>query len=638
MQQEQNTLVMIKTLYQIGRAFSEEPEFADYFKPYQNPFSKAEGQTVLQVEVESGKPVNIVMADFRPKKLSDYLFRRPSGSNGTFLTPASLYYHTEKTKEQSESLSKFYGRLKRTFIANKGLYEKYLQLDGFWEVFEPLFEDTVKGNLNEGNVLVVFYFDGKAPGEISEFRNLLFSEAYDKYKQSKKASFVGVNQVCAVTHESAEEVWGKVDTLGFTVDDEAFIRGGFETSGAWRMFPVSKDVVPVLEGARALVLDRLRFNFFKLNYLIVPRFVGWSDEEIRTATEALLSREKNLKTLESQNQAIINTEDRILGALEDAPFKRPGVTFDFFFFQKIQAQLSVKLHLTDVMPSRMREISERKRNTENRYRLFLNNEDKKKKREEDKRYFLTFSKMSEYFSTSIGTGLNKKIIFHPVFFQILEAVFYRQQLPEDLILKAFQDKMVTAFKNYDKEAYQFSNHGHQTFAFYQYLTQLGIFHRKPTPLMENQPVALTLEAFLEQPQHADFLKKPALKAAFLAGCLIERLLYVQRVNLKSEPFRKYLHNLQLDAARLQKIMLKWEEKLQEYVRAGYVHGKTASDWVDLKAEVFPRLLAASDVKKVEFSYAFTMGMVMQQAFTKEAIRVAKAAKAAKSDSNSNVAP
>lgn len=623
---------MIKTLYQIGRAFSEEPEFAEYFKPYQKP----EVQTVLQVEVKSGKPVNIVMADFRSKKISDYLFRKPSGSNGTFLMPSSLYYHTEKTKEQSESLSKFYGRLKRTFIANKGLYEKYLQLDGFWEVFERLFESTVKGNLNEGNVLVVFYFDGKAPGEISEFRDLLFAEAYDKYKQSKKASFVGTNQVCAVTHEPVEEVWGKVDTLGFTVDDEAFIRGGFETSGAWRMFPVSKDVVPILEGARALVLDRLRFNFFKLNYLIVPRFVGWSDEEIRMVTETLISEEKNTNTLENQSKAIIREEERIMEVLEDEPFKKPGVTFDFFFYQQKQAQFSVKLHLTDVMPSRMREISDSKKAVENCYRILVDKEIPAKGKKEGKtiKYNLTFGNLKDYFSDTVS----KEVIFHPVFFQILEAVFYRQQLPEDLILKAFQDKMVTAFKNYDKEAYQFSNHGHQTFAFYQYLTQLGIFHRKPTPLMENQPVALTLEAFLEQPQHADFLKKPALKAAFLAGCLIERLLYVQRVNLKSEPFRKYLHNLQLDAARLQKIMLKWEEKLQEYVRAGYVHGKTASDWVDLKAEVFPTLLAASDVKKVEFSYAFTMGMVMQQAFTKEAIRVAKAAKAAKSDSNSNVAP
>lgn len=627
---------MIKTLYQIGRAFSDEPEFADYFKPYQNPFTKPEGQTVLEVEVESGKPINIVMTDFRPKRLSDYLFRKPGGSNATFLTPSSLYYHTEKAREQAESLSKFYDRLRRTFAGNKALYEKYLQLEGFWETFKPMFENIVKGNLKEGNALVTFYFDGKAPGEIPAFRDLLFAEAYDKYKQSKKASFVGTNQVCAVTHEPAEEVWGKVDTLGFTVDDEAFIRGGFETSGAWRMFPVSKDVVPVLEGARALVLDRLRFNFFKLNYLIVPRFVGWSDEEIRVATEPLLSEEKNIKTLENQSQAIIKEEERIMEVLEDVPFKKPGVTFDFFFFQQKQAQFSVKLHLTDVMPSRMREISNSKKAVENCYRILVDKEipAKGKKVAKTIKYPLTFGYLKDYFSDTV----NKEVIFHPVFFQILEAVFYRQQLPEDLVLRAFHEKLVTAFKNYDKEAYQFSNHGHQTFAFYQYLTQLSIFHRKPTPLMENQPVALTLEAFLEQPQHADFLKKPALKAAFLAGCLIERLLYVQRVNIKSEPFRKYLHNLQLDAARLQKIMLKWEEKVQEYVRAKYIHEKSAEDWIDIKAQVFPTLLAASDVKKVEFSYAFTMGMVMQQAFTKEAIRVAKAAKAAKSDSNSNVAP
>lgn len=625
---------MIKTLYQIGRAFSEEPEFAHYFKPWQNPYPRAEEATVLVVDVQDKRLVTPIKAPevFRSNWLGKYLYRKPSGSNGTYLAPTSYLFVAKKAAERADSLAKFYDRLKRTFEANKNLTEQYLQLDDFWEAFKPAFETAVNDVSKDGNLLVTFRFDGAYPGE-TDFKNLLFEAAYDKYKKTNKASYIGFDHTCAVTHEKIEEVWGKVDTLGFTVDDEAFLRGGFEAAGAWKMFPVSKDVVPVLEGARALALDRLRFGFFKLSYLIVPRFIGWDEEFIKEVVKSLIKEDKPSQILDAQSNAIIHTEDLVGEIIQVERMNRPGVSFDFFFYQQKQAQFSVKLHLTDVMPSRMREISDRKKSVENRYRLLIDKHILAKGKKEGKtlKYYLTFGNLKDYFSETVS----KEVIFHPVFFQILEAVFYRQQLPEDFILKAFHEKMVTAFKNYDKEAYPFSNHGYQTFAFYQYLAQLGIFHHKPALIMENQPVALTLDEFLAQHSN-DFLKEPDRKAAFLAGCLVERLLAVQRKEMKSEPFRKYLHNLHLDPARLQKIMLKWEEKVQEYVKAEHIHPKQEYDWSVLKAEAFAGLASAAGKgigKNTAFSYAFTMGMVMQKAFTNEAIRKAMAAKKAKQENN-----
>jgi len=610
---------MIKTLYQIGRAFSEEPEFAQYFKPWQNPYPRAEEATVLVIDVKDKQLVTPIKAPevFHPKWLDKYVYRDAAGKRGTHITPTSKFFVPKKAEERADSLAKFYDRLKRTFESNKALTERYLQLDGFWETFKPAFEIAVNDVSKEGNLLVTFRFDGAYPGETA-FKDLLFEAAYDKYKKTKKASYVGYDHTCAVTHEQAGEVWGKVDTLGFTVDDEAFIRGGFDAAGAWKMFPVSKEAVPVLEGARALALDRLRFGFFKLNYLIVPRFIGWSDELIREAVKPFLKEEKRSQNLETQSQAIIHTEDLISEIIEDERLNRPGVSFDFFFYQQKQAQFSVKLHLTDVMSSRMREISEQKKSVEHRYRLLIDKQIPAKGKKEGKtiQYFLTFGNLKDYFSETVS----KKVIFHPIFFQILEAVFYRQQLPEEFILKAFHDKLVTAFKNYGKEAYPFANHGYQTFAFYQYLAQLGIIKNKSASPMKNQPVALTLDEFLAQHSN-DFLKEPDRRAAFLAGCLTERLLEAQRKALKSEPFRKYLHNLHLDPTRLHKIMVKWEEKVQEYIRAGHIKRGVEKEWAELKAEVFSGLAAATatqgTVKNTAFSYAFTMGMVMQKAFTRE---------------------
>ncbi len=612
---------MIKTLYQIGRVLGSNPRFTDYFKPYQNPFPKPEGQTVLRVVVEQGMPVNIIQEEFRMAYLEHYLFRKPAGSNGTFLTPSSYYYHSDKPKEQQESLSRFYDKLRRTIANNKKLFGPYLKEDVLKTHFNPLFEQVIEqGNLKTGNILVAFCFEGKWPGEIPEFRELLFAEAYDKYKQSKKASYVGYDHVCAVTHETVPEVWGKIDTLGFTVDDEAFLRGGFDNSDAWKMFPVSKEVVPILEGARALTLEKLRFNFAKLSYLIVPRFVGWSDDQIAEALGKLVRINEGEKTLDAQGEAIINTENLIKEIVEDDGLHRAGITFDFFFYQQQQAQFSVKLHLTDVMPSRLGQIKEVKDGVERCYKLLTDKNIAAKGKNEAKtiRYHLVLANLKDYFSDKIG----KDVIMHPMFFKITEAIFYKQRFDEGIVVRAFMDKMVHAFKNYDSEPYAFYDHGYRTFLFWRYLTQLNIFHHQTPYNMDQQTVALNLDDYLAQHQEDALIQQ--YRPAFLAGCLVEKLLAIQRKQYgKNEPFRKYLHNLSLDPDRLRKIMLKWEEKMQEYVQAGYT--KEYPSDISLRAVVLDGLKSIGNAQqanfsKTDFSYVFTLGIVMQKAFVVEASR------------------
>lgn len=618
---------MIKNLYQIGRVLGNDPDFTDYFKPYQNPFPRPEGQTVLRVMVEQGVPIKITQEAFRMSYLERYIFRKPAGSNGTFLTPSSYYYHSDKPVEQKESLDRFYKRLKKTISDNKKLFKPYLEEDTLISHFNPLFERTIQeGNLKPGNILVTFCFDGKWPGEIPEFRELLFAEAYDKYKQSKKASYIGYNHVCAVTHKIVPEVWGKIDTLGFTLDNEAFLRGGFDNSDAWKMFPVSKEVVPVLEGARALTFEKLKFSFLKLSYLIVPRFIGWNDNQIMEAMKKLISHSGNEKTQESQSRAIINTEELIEEIIQDDMLHKAGVTFDFFFYQQQQAQFSVKLHLTDIMPSRLGQIKKIKDAIERCYKLLIYKyiPAKGKKEDETKPYHLILANMKDYFSDKIG----KEVIIHPIFFKIVEAIFYKQRFDEGIVIRAFMDKMVHTFKNYDNEPYAFYDHGYRTFVFWRYLTQLNIFHHQTPYNMDQQTVALNLDDYLAQHQEDALIQE--YRPAFLAGCLVEKLLAIQRKQYsKKEPFRKFLYNLSLDPDRLRKIMIKWEEKMQEYVKAGYTH-EYPSD-ISLKAIALDGLksiggVEKTDFSKSDFSYAFTLGMIMQKAFTNEAIRVADVTK------------
>jgi CRISPR-associated Csh1 family protein len=609
---------MIKTLYTIGRVFSEHPDYSDYFKHYKNPFPKGGDAKVITVVVAQKQLKEVRIEAFKTSFLKKYLFREPAGKRGTFLTPSSFYYHTGKKDARAESLIKFYDKLKRTFKNNENIFGKYLELDSQFSVLSNAFEEATNTLEKDGNVLVTFSFDGKYPGDIPEMDNLLREEAYNKYKQSNKGDFVGYNQVCAVTQQVVPEVWGKVDTLGFTVDDHAFIRGGFEFSNAWKMFPVSKDVVPLIEGAKDMVLSHFKYSFGKMSYVIVPKFIGWNDETILEALSSLL--DTNKETLSAQGNAIINNENFISEILKEEKLSTAGVSYDFFFFQQNQAQFLVKIHITDVLPSTLSHIENVKRIIEKRYKPIIDRyiPAKGKKSEVHYPYPLNFGNLKDYFSVTIKTDT----VFNPVFFEIMEKVFYRQAMSQDLFINAFLKKMVLAFKNYGAEPYKFYQHGYQTFAFWQYFAHLGLLKDiKISKNMDKETLGLNIDSFIDQ--HPHYFSSNAVKASFICGCLVEELLAAQRKHLKNEPFRKHLNNLSLDLPKLQSIMLKWEVKMNEYVKADYIHKAQLNQLNELKSLAFPGLIGAPDCKKSDISYAFALGMVMQAAFTKEAIRVYK---------------
>ena len=81
--------------------------------------------------------------------------------------------------------------------------------------------------------------DGNWVGEIPEIKKILEDEAYNKYFSSKGEDYKATDKICAVTYKKTDEVWGRIDTLGFTVNDIAFSRNGFSATDSYKMFPVS---------------------------------------------------------------------------------------------------------------------------------------------------------------------------------------------------------------------------------------------------------------------------------------------------------------------------------------------------------------------------------------------------------------
>lgn len=592
---------MIKTLYEIGNLLKE--EYPEYFTPWQNPYGKnSADKYVIIFHIENGVLMDHVdIEKFTRKNLEKYLYRELAGARATSLVPTLTYFYEENEEKRAESIDKFVDKAKRC-LNNAKVKKIFPKI-----ATDTLFEENLRKNIdsirdleNKKNVLVTFKFDGKYVGEIPGFKKIIEDEAYDKYAKS-----AGYNKVCAVTYQEAQEVWGRVSTLGFTVDDLPFSRNGFDEKQSYKMFPVSPEVVKTLEGSRKFIDEKFSKNFYGLKYFLLPHFIDFEQEAAKEVMDKFIAKADNpSKSFTEEADSIIHREVLIKEIIEEEKLSSNRVYYDIFFYQINSAQFIIKLHLSDVLPSRFRQIMDAKRSVEKYYNPVTLIKTKNKG---DWRFFLTLGNIKEYFSAKHGTNL----YFHPYFFKIIEALFYGTPLNEKVILSAFYNEVKQKFKKINEESYLFETALKRTFAIYQYFKKLNLFKSYNMEHTDSKVIPLDLDSFMNE--HQDFFSDDIKLAAFFLGCLTEKLLQKQRSKLHSEPFIKYLNGLSIDSTEMKKIHLKLIDKIDQY---GDLFYPEEHKYIQrLNKEIAPRLLEKSKLSKTEISYSFATGMVMQKEFT-----------------------
>lgn len=594
---------MIKSLYTIGKVLKD--KYPEYFEPWINPFPNQEAKVIVAM-VKNGKLEGELEEEvFRPAFISKYLYRELSGTRGTFLLPTLKLYIPKK--RSSNDFKKDIDRLKRT-LTNK-LFEYYII--NISEFGTQIISNLHSFNFNpDFGYLFTIKFNDKYIGEIEDFKNLLIENAYSKYFQTKKFISKGKNKVCSVTYQESGEVWGKVDTLGFTVDEQVFVRNGFEQNQSYKMFPVSPNAVTILEGAKNLLFEKCSNNFYGMKYLILPHIINGKDKVVQEAMEEFLNK-STLPLSHDRSKSIIDKEDILKEIIDDAKLSHTNIYYDLLFYRQNKKQLVLKNHLSDILPSRLRKVFNVKHSIENKFKD-LNNIIFRKSRNniEVKEFFITFLVVKDYFSKKVKTDT----IFHPMFFKILEAVFYGNYLDESVILKAFHITVVSHFKNRNENKYAFSQSVKESFALYQFLYQLNLFkYKKYMETQNTNTVALDVDGFINQ--HSNFFDSEYKKGIFMLGVLTNKLLAKQKNKLKSEPFLKNLNNLNLDESEIKKMFPKLLNKIREYDISHYTK--------ELEGKVAQRLVQKQTVSKTDISYIFTLGLVMGNEFDREFFRKLK---------------
>lgn len=600
---------MIQSLYHLGITLSEKEEFRDYFATYANPFpGRAEEALVVYFDIREDEVGELDVAAFKPILLDKYLYRPLKGARGAPVVATMPFYpendlsNEKKREKHLDSLDKLMSRLERSIPPGPSPYfsADFARERGMEKIRTQLAEYA--GD-RDRRYLLTFQVNGRWLGDIPELVEKLDDEAYEKYYEKSSAE----HQTCAVTHEQGVTVWGRVDTLGFTVEKLAFSRGGFDPKFSYQMFPVSGKAVRLLEGARSYALEKLSASFYNLKYLIVPRMIEADPVHLRIVIKSLSQRD-GTHELDAQLKPILSADRKLDRIARDGELSRAGMLYDILFYHQNQAQFAIDLQLQDISPSRLSRIKQVQEWIN--YRFERLNRIKTSKGEVID-FNLRFGVIKDFFSTGTGNDIQ----YDPYFFKLLEAVFYGEHLREHSIITAFMQRIRQDFKQ-RHESNRYDLRTRQAMAIWQFFNQLGLFPgTNPDSMDEKSRIATNADEFLQQ--NAAYFRpdKPLLRGAFLQGCLASMLLYAQYSHLKNTPFTNQLNNLNLDAKDLRALQPKLLNKITQYQNRNtdkYRPGFVAVN--ELATQITPLLMQSGTESRDEISFAFVSGLVMGRQF------------------------
>ena len=342
---------MIKTLYQFADLLKDQADLKVYFSPAENPFEggKKKGK-VLVGEIEDRVFKGFSLEDFRETLIPCYLYKKIA-PNGTGVVPTLYVNQTAKDKNGKTGIEKTKDKLISCLENNHDILkvENSALLVSEFENFK--FDSNY-------SYIVTVKVNKKWIGEIDLLKERFYPVAYDEYfRQPSKGTSLKDNQVCAITGKLST-VYGFVNTLGFTVHTKSFMRNGFGVSNSYKMFPVSKEAIPILHGAKKILLKKISdflFQFYdekskslkrfsNIKYALIPHFV-FMPSEIVAKEIALKYLTKTAFKVDAgekgSNGFISGTESILQRIIEDGDLSNENIYYDIIFFEQKQAQFMV---------------------------------------------------------------------------------------------------------------------------------------------------------------------------------------------------------------------------------------------------------------------------------------------------------
>ncbi|WP_253263517.1 TIGR02556 family CRISPR-associated protein [Anoxybacillus sp. CHMUD] len=373
-----------------------------------------------------------------------------------------------------------------------------------------------------------------------------FVEKFLFLVNEKDLELCAKNQVCSVCGKKKEIVIGKMSVFRFyTLDKPGFITGGFNESSAWRNFPVCLNCKSFIEEGRKIIEEKLRFQFYGLSYLLIPKFILPSkvnSEDYEDILYLLFLQPKDIRLQDKKVQSFMTTEEDILAVLADT---KNTISLQLLFLQKIQSAERILLLIEDVLPSRLREVFQAKAHVEK---------------------ILSFADRQFHFGM-VRTFFNSDADRY--FLTIVDRVFKKEPIHFTFLLPFIMKEIRRDFYEVESNT-NFFYKVRQAIAVILFLEQCGVLKMKGGSVVPSKFDAL-FETFGQQ------LDTNEKKGIFLLGALTQMLLEVQWKERGSQPFVKQLMGLKMDERTVKGLLPKVINKLKEYDAYQRSHQQLAED-------------------------------------------------------------
>lgn len=409
------------------------------------------------------------------------------------------------------------------------------------------------------------------------------------------------DRCCSICGGENRQVYGNFSLLKcYNLAKAGAITGGFSRNQAPNNFPVCPTCIASVSAGYSFVSDNLIFSVGGEQYMLLPSI---SDEQIQKQFIDFIKDQRTRTSLGEPLEKITAQEREIFKELS---VLGTGDTLSLtmvFFYGKNQ-EWKISAEISEMLPSRLERIYEIKHALELEEVFILN----KKERNVNKAYFTL--KTIRQFTGIDGRASRKK------FMAYVEAIFSNGgSLPERVVLSDLVKAIVSSYKNQPSVAPFVVRNALMTYLF---LAKLGVLAGKE----ESEMIEIgnnEFGAFIKD--KAAFFDKPEKVAAFLTGCYVARLLFVQHKarHSKSAPFLNKLRGLKLGRRQLERLYNDAQNKIRQYEKFGSyryvakINPILDNAWVACGS----RWNATDD----ETTFAFNIGMGLSWQITNESMPV-----------------
>jgi CRISPR-associated protein Csh1 len=431
--------------------------------------------------------------------------------------------------------------------------------------------------------------------KLPEIQDYLVRAVFKRYgsKSEARVPLMAAERCCTICGKLADEVYGNfTDIACYNLDKPGLITGGFGYAQAVANFPICKSCILDILAGKSYTERHLDFRVAGLSYWLLPKA---GDPKLY---EVVVRSVKDRQTLGRDLGAITDDEQEIFRRIEDNYKSRAGsglLTLNLFFYESKQADWRIIAEIREILPSRIQRIFEAKRHVEARPEMAMS------RVERGSRYRFTLEIIYSFCGTTQKQSDRR-------FLTYLEGVFRGTAMKREAIIKDLADGIISAqkaaHKNKNPERAHFKVR--DAWATYSFLSMLGIITSEGEIMKDTEDTASEnhYESFMKE--NPGFFSDICRRTAFLTGCYVGAVLYVQQQNRQSQPFSKKFMGRKLDSERLRDLFLQAETKLRQYEALGVVHGLS-----ELVAEAWVQCGTRWTIGDDETTFAFNLGVTLQ---------------------------